>query len=183
ETQLFIKHIFIFKIIRRTLSLIEEAYSEKVFTSEPKVNLISKFLSPYLIRDIALTAIAREKPFQELTSILRNEENNCLDVLGKEEKYPPQSKLLSETVLIEFFRIIKEAVSELSNVKFYIIFDDVSDPQVSFEAQKILNCLMACHNEVYCCKFSTEKYAYTYQDMYGKTLQSPHDYTYVDLSW
>jgi len=183
ETQLFIKHIFILKIIRRTISLIEEAYSEKVFTSEPKINLILKFLSPYLIRAIALTSIAREKPFQELTSILRNEEGNCLDILGKEEKYPTQSKLLSETILIEFFRTIKEAVSELSNVKFYIIFDDVSDPQVSFEAQKILNCLLSCHNEVYCCKFSTEKYAYTYQDMYGKALQVPHDYTYLDLSW
>ncbi len=183
ETQLFIKHIFILKIIRRTLSLIEEAYSEKVFTSEPKINLILKFLSPYLIREIALTANARERLFQEFTSILRNEENYCLDILGKEEKYPSQSKLLNETVLIEFFRIIKGSVSELSNVKFYVIFDDVSDPQVSFEAQKILNCLMACHNEVYCCKFSTEKYAYTYQDMHGKTLQLQHDYTYVDLSW
>ena len=183
ETQLLIKHIFIFKIIRRTMSLIEEAYSEKVFTSEPKVNLILKFLSSYLLRDIALTAIARETPFQELTSNLRNEENYCLDILGREEKYPPQSRLLNETVLIEFFRVVKEAVSELSNIKFYIIFDDVSDPQVSFEAQKILNCLLSCHNEVYCCKFSTEKYAYTYQDMYGKALQLQHDYTYVDLSW
>ncbi len=183
ETQLFIKHIFILKIIRRTISLIEEAYSEKVFTSEPKINLILKFLPPYLMRDIALTAITRERPFQELTSILRNEENSCLDILGETERYPPSSKSLDERILIEFFRIIKQAISELADVKFYVIFDDVSDPQVSFEAQEILNCLMSCHNEVYCCKFSTEKYAYTYQDMYGKALQSLHDYTYVDLSW
>lgn len=182
ETQLFIKHILVLKIIRRTISLIEEAYSEEVFKSEPKVNLILKFLLPHLIQDIALTTTTRKDLFQELTSILRNEENGCLDILGKIDKHPPKSKLLDERVLIEFFRIIKQAISELADVKFYVIFDDVSDPQVSFEAQKILNCLMACHNEVYCCKFSTEKYAYTYQDMYGKALQLPHDYTYVDLS-
>jgi hypothetical protein len=183
ETQLFIKHIFILKIIRRTISLIEEAYSEKVFNSEPKVNLILNLLSPYLVQEIVLTESAHDKLFRELTSILRNEEKSCLDILGEAERYPPRSKSLDERILIEFFRIIKQAISELADVKFYVIFDDVSDPQVSFEAQKILYCLLSCHNEVYCCKFSTEKYAYTYQDMYGKALQSLHDYTYVDLSW
>lgn len=182
ETQLFLKHILILKILRRAISLIGEAYSEKVFTSEPKVELILDFLSQYLTKKLTMTSTSREKPFKELMSTLRNEEGFCIDMIGKKEKYPPRSKLLQENILIEFFQTIKKAVSELLDVKFYVIFDDLSEPQVNLEMQEILNCLIACHNEVYCCKFSTDKYAYTFQDMYGKALQVPHDYTYRDIS-
>jgi serine/threonine protein kinase len=183
KNQLFIKHILILKIIRRTVFLIAEAYDKKVFTSEPKVELLLDFLSSYLlIKEVRMTISARERPFKELTSILRNEENYCIDMLGDLQKYPSESKLMNEYILIEFFKIIKKTVSELLENKFYIIFDDVSEPQVNLEVQKILNCLMACHNEIYCCKFSTDKYAYTFEDMFGKALQLPHDYEYIDMS-
>lgn len=181
-TQLFLKHILVLKIIRRTLSLIDEAYSEKVFATDPRVTDVIEQLSKYLTRKPLMTSTARQRPFKELTSILRNEENYCIDMVGEESKYPPQSGFLNEHILIEFFRIIRKGVSELADVKFYIIFDDLSEPQVSVEMQKILNCLISCHNEVYCCKFSTDKYAYTFEDMFGKALQVPHDYTYLDLS-
>ncbi len=182
ETQLFLKHILILKILRRTISLIGEAYSEEVFTSEPRVDLILNILSQYLTKGLAMTSTSRERPFKELITILRNEENFCIDTVGKKKEYPSTSNLLQENILIEFFQTVKKAVSELSDVKFYVIFDDLSEPQVNLEMQKILNCLIACHNEVYCCKFSTDKYAYTFQDMYGKALQVPHDYTYLDMS-
>ena len=68
-------------------------------------------------------------------------------------------------------------------IKFYVIFDDVSEPQVPFECQKIINSFMSCLNEYYCCKFSTEKFAYTYEDMSGKAFQPTNDYTYIDLSF
>ena len=182
ETELFLKHILSLKIVRRTLSLIEEAYSEEIFSSEPRVELVLDFLSPYLSWKVQMTATSLEKPFKELASILRNEENRCMDLIGKEAKYPKISELLNEQNLIGFFEIIRKAIPELSDFKFYIIFDDLSEPQVYLEMQKILNCFIACHNEVYCCKFSTDKYAYTYEDMFGKALQVPHDYTYLDLS-
>lgn len=183
KTQLFIKHILILKILRRTTSLIAEGYENEVFTSQPKVQLILDFLHSYLlIEEIRLTTSAREKPLKELTTILRNEENHCIDIVGEIEEYPSESKLLNENILISFFKIARQSVPELSDYKFYIIFDDVSDPQVNIEVQKILNCLMACHNEVYCCKFSTDKYAYTFEDMFGKALQVPHDYQYIDMS-
>lgn len=182
RTELFLKHILILKIARRTVSLIEEAYSERVFSSEPKVELILEFLSPYLDSKFEMTSTSREKPFKELASILRNEENQCMDRIGKEGNYPSLSRLLNEKNLITFFDIVRKAIAELSDFKFYIIFDDLSEPQVYLEMQKILNCLIACHNGVYCCKFSTDKYAYTFEDMFGKALQVPHDYTYLDLS-
>ncbi|MCK4352234.1 protein kinase [candidate division WOR-3 bacterium] len=183
KNQLFLKHILILKIIRRTVSLIAEAYNEEIFTSEPKPELILNFLSDYLLlKEIRMTISAREKPFKELTSILRNEENCCIDILGDIPKYPSESKLLNENILIQFFKTVKKSVSELLDKRFYIIFDDVSEPQVNLEVQKILNCLMACHNEIYCCKFSTDKYAYTFEDMFGKALQLPHDYAYIDMS-
>lgn len=182
RTELFLKHILVLKIVRRTISLIEEAYSERIFKGEPKIELILEFLSPYLISKFEMTSTSRERPFKELASILRNEENQCMDTIGKEDKYPSLSQLLNEKSLITFFDIVKRAISELSDFKFYIIFDDLSEPQVYVEMQKILNCLIACHNGVYCCKFSTDKYAYTFEDMFGKALQVPHDYTYLDLS-
>lgn len=182
KNQLFLKHILILKIIRRTIFLIAEAYDKKIFTSEPKVELMLDFLSYPLIKEVRMTKSAREKPFKELTSILRNEENYCIDLLGDLQKYPTESKLLNEYILIDFFKVVKTTVSELIEAKFYIIFDDVSEPQVNLEVQKILNCLMACHNEIYCCKFSTDKYAYTFEDMFGKALQLPHDYKYIDMS-
>jgi len=182
DTQLFIKHIFILKIIRKVVGLVDVAYSEGIFDSKPDFTLVKDFISPYLTRDIYLTLSATKRPFKEMETILRNEEMECLNILGKEEKYPPKGKLLNEKVLEDFFRIIQEVIRELSNVKFYVIFDDISEPQVSPEAQEILNCLMAAHNPVYCCKFSVDKYAYTFKDMFGKALQVPHDYTYLDLS-
>lgn len=182
QTQLFLKHVLMLKIARRTVSLLEEAYAEKVFTSEPKIGHVIDFLSPYLSSIPLMTISSKQRPFKELTTILRNEENNCLDSIGKTEKYAKISNLLNEKNLIGFFEAIRNAIAELSDFKFYIIFDDLSDPQVYPEMQKILNCLMACHNGVYCSKFSTDKYAYTFQDMFGKAMQVPHDYTYLDLS-
>lgn len=182
RTQLFLKHILVLKIIRRTVTLISEAYEEKVFTSDPKLEKMLMFLYKYILSDINLTRSAKKKPFKELSSILRNIEDNSIDVLGLQEKYQPVSKLLNENNLIEFFEIAKQTVTELGDQKFYVIFDDVSEPQVNIEVQKLLNSLMACHNSIYCCKFSTDKYAYTFVDMFGKALQMPHDYGYIDMS-
>jgi serine/threonine protein kinase len=182
KTQLFLKHIIILKIIRRTISLIEEAYSETVFESEPKIDLILEFLHPYLFSKLAITSTSNDKHFKELSSILINEENNSLDNIGKEDTYSRISNLFDEKILIKFFEAVRNAIPELSDFKFYIIFDDLSEPQVYPEMQMILNCLIACHNGLYCCKFSTDKYAYTFQDMFGKALQMPHDYTYLDFS-
>lgn len=185
KTQLFIKHIFTLKIIRKTLGLIDEAYSEKLFESEPKINDILDFILPFLKLSqggVFLSLTAKERPFKELESILRNEERNSISILGNEDRYPPLGSLLDEKKLEDFFRTLKNAISELRDMKFYICFDDISEPQVSLEAQKILNCFIASHNPVYCCKFSIDKYAYTFEDMFGKMLQVPHDYSYIDLS-
>jgi len=130
-----------------------------------------------------MTPEARERPFEQLDGILSIEENYYESILGEDENYPDISKILNEHLLIDFFKGFKNSVSELSKVKFYVIFDDVSDPQVPFECQKIINSFMSCLNETYCCKFSTEKFAYTYEDMSGKTLQPTNDYTYIDLSF
>ena len=183
KTQLFIKHIIALRIIKTTLRLINDAYIEKLFSTEPKIELILRFLTGYLVKDIMMTNEAKEKPFEQLVEILRLEKNYCESMLGEDTKYPNIGKMLNEHLLIKFFKILKYSISELSNVKFYIIFDDVSDPQVSFECQKIINSFMSCLNEVYCCKFSTEKFAYTYEDMFNKTLQPTNDYTYIDLSF
>lgn len=183
KTQLHIKHIIALRIIKKALSSINDTYMEGVFSSEPKIEFILRFLTQYLVRDIMMTTEAKEKPFEQLEEILHSEENYCESILGEDTKYPSISKMLNEHLLIDFFKVLKDSVPELSNVKFYIIFDDVSEPQVPDECQKIINSFMSCLNEVYCCKFSTEKFAYTYEDMSGKTLQPTNDYTYIDLSF
>jgi serine/threonine protein kinase len=184
NTKLFIKHIIALRIINATLKLISDAYKEELFSSEPKIECILKFLKEYLIKkDIMMTHEAKEKPFDQLVEILRLEENYCESIIGKETKYPIIGRILNEYLLMDFFKIIKTSISELSDIKFYIIFDDVSVPQVPFECQKIINSFMTCLNDVYCCKFSTEKFAYTYEDMFGKTLQLTNDFTYIDLSF
>ena len=183
KTQLFLKHILILKIIRKTFSLISESYECKLFASYCNFKPLFEFIREYLInKNIALTNTSQDNPFKEITTIIRNEENECTDKLGIIDKYPSQSKMLNETILIDYFGLIRENIAELNNHKFYIIFDDLSEPQVNLEVQKILNCLIACHNKYYCCKFSTDKYAYTFEDMFGKALQTPHDYEYIDMS-
>jgi len=183
KTQLFIKHIIVLRIIKHTIGLINEAYKEGVYTSEPKIGQILNFLNHFLTKDFMMTKEAKEKPFEQLKSILNMEENTCEDALGGDVKYLKFGKMLNEYSLIEFFRNLQKSVSELSDVKFYIIFDDLSEPQVPFECQEIINSIMACLNEIYCCKFSTEKFAYSFKDMFGKTLQPTNDFTYLDLSF
>lgn len=183
KTQLLIKHIIMLRIIKKTLNLINDAYKEGVFSSAPRVEIILKLLTQYLMKDIMMTREAKVKPFEQFGGILSVEENYCENILGEDENYPDIGRMLNEHLLINFFKVLKNSVPELSKVKFYIIFDDVSDPQVPFECQKIINSFMSCLNETYCCKFSTEKFAYTYEDMYGKTLQPTNDYTYIDLSF
>jgi serine/threonine protein kinase len=183
KTQLFIKHIIALRIIKKTLSLINDAYTERVFSSVPKTELILKFLTQYLIRDVMMTSEAKERPFEQFEGILSIEENYCESILGEDKNDPDISRMLNEHLLRDFFNVLKNSVPELSKVKFYIILDDVSDPQVPDECQKIINSFMSCLNETYCCKFSTEKFAYTYEDMFGKALQPTNDYTYIDLSF
>ena len=183
NTQFFIKHIIVLRIIKHTIGLINEAYKEGVYTSEPKVGQILTFLNHFLTKDIMMTKEAKEKPFEQLTNILNMEENTCEDALGGDNKHLKFGEMLNEYSLIDFFRNLQKSVSELSDVKFYIIFDDLSEPQVPLECQEIINSIMACLNEIYCCKFSTEKYAYSFKDMFGKTLQLTNDFTYLDLSF
>jgi len=184
KTQLLIKHIIALRIIKKTLNLVNDAYMEGVFSSEPKIELILKFLTHYLRRDIMMTPEAKDRPFEQFDAILSTEEKYFQDILWEEDRsYLLISKMLNEHLLIDFFKELRDAVSELSKVKFYVIFDDVSDPQVPLECQKIINSFMSCLNGVYCCKFSTEKFAYTYEDMSGKALQPTNDYTYIDLSF
>ncbi|MHA1749833.1 MAG: ORC-CDC6 family AAA ATPase, partial [Promethearchaeota archaeon] len=182
KTPLFIKHIIILRIIKSTLKLIHNAYNEELFNSEPKIKKILKFLKNYLLGEkIILIKEEHKNPLGQLVEIIGEEENYCEKLLD-DKRYPDTGKMLNEHRLIKFFNILKESIHEIRNMKFYIIFDDISEPQVPIECQKIINSLMACLNETYCCKFSTEKFAYTYVDMYGKTLQSTNDYTYIDLS-
>lgn len=180
KTELFIKHIFVLKIIRRTFSLIGRAYTKGLFEGMFSSENVMTFISKYLGKSFGF--MGTENQYSELSEILENEEADCLNLLGQEKKYPTLGKLLNENKLIEFFDIINKSVSELKETKFYIIFDDVSDPNMSFEAQRILNSIARTTNSKYCFKISTEKYGYDFSDMDGKMLQSPHDFDYIDLS-
>lgn len=180
-TELFIKHIFVLKIIKKTLSLIGRGYVKHIFKEKTYVyENIMCFITRFISIPFGLMGDGNE--LSELAEILDNEEAECLNILGQEEKYPAFGKLLNENKLIEFFDIINKSVSELQNARFYIIFDDVSDPNVPFEAQRILNSIVRTTNSKYCCKISTEKYGYDFSDMDGKILESPHDFDYIDLA-
>lgn len=185
KLQLLIKHIIALRIIRKTFHLIDQAYLSGVFSSEPKLDIVINTLTKYLTRNIMMTSDAKNRPFEQLANIVNAEENMCGDQLelGYEKRHLSITNMLNEHTLIDLLKTLQNAVSELSNIKFYIIFDDVSDPQVPYECQKILNSFMSCLNEIYCCKFSTEKFAFSYEDMFGKTLQPTNDYTYIDLSF
>jgi len=180
KTELFIKHIFILKIIRKTLALIGRGYVRNVFKRTFVYKDIMDFMAKYLSRPFGLMKNGNE--LSELSKIIENEETECLNLLGQEEKYPSIGKLSNENKLIEFFDIVNKSVSELQDAKFYIMFDDVSDPNMSFEAQRILNSIARTANSKYCFKISTEKYGYDFSDMDGKILQSPHDFDYLDLA-
>lgn len=180
KTELFIKHIFILKIIRKTLALIGRGYVKSILKGTFVYEDIMSFVAKYLSRPFGLMGNGNE--LSQLSEIIENEETECLNLLGQEEKYPPFGKLLNENKLIEFFDMVNKSVSELQNARFYIIFDDVSDPNMSFEAQRILNSIARTTNSKYCFKISTEKYGYDFSDMEGKILQSPHDFDYIDLA-
>ncbi len=179
-TKLFIKHIFVLKIVRKTLALIGRGYVKNVFKESFVYKDIMNFMAKYLSKPFGLIGNGNE--LSELSEIIENEETECLNLLGQEEKYPPFGNLLNENKLIEFFDTVNKSVSELQDAKFYIIFDDVSDPNMSYEAQRILNSIARTTNSKYCFKISTEKYGYDFSDMDGKILQSPHDFDYIDLA-
>lgn len=180
STELLIKHIFVLKIIKKTLSLIGRGYVKNIFKGPIVYEDIMNFMSKYLSKPCGL--MGDENELTELSEILENEETGWINSLGQEDKYPLLGKLLNENKLIEFFDIINKSISELQNARFYIIFDDVSDPNISFEAQRILNSIVRTTNSKYCFKISTEKYGYDFSDMDGKILESPHDFDYIDLA-
>lgn len=180
KTELFIKHVYILKIIRKTLSLIGRGYEKNIIKGAFVYENILNFLIKYLRKHFGLIGDVNE--LSEISLILDDEETECVNLLGLEDQYPQYGKLLNENELIEFFDIINKSIPELQNTKFYIIFDDVSDPNMSFEAQKILNSIARTNNSKFCFKISTERYGYEFVDTEGKILESPHDYTFVDLS-
>lgn len=183
KTSLFIKHIFILKFIVRTLHLISEALEKKIFAEPSSLDDLIRHLKPKINQSIILIEGHDSKSYlEQISSIMENEETNCISLLNDEKKYPTLNKMLSEQDLIKFYRIIRKTILELNRARFYILMDDVTATNnISFEAQKILNGIVRSTNEVFCFKISTDKYFYELSDEWGKQLQETHDYDYLDL--
>lgn len=176
---LLLKHIMITDIMERVCKLIGKAYTLKIFEGTQNWSKVFQFVERFLLRKPKIIGEAND--FIEISKLLEGEKANLIRIFGEKEKYKNLGDLLTENSLIKFFGIINESVPELRGSRFYILFDDVSEPNVPFEAQHIVNSILRANNEKYCFKLSTEKYAFDFIDYNGKNLESPHDYTYLDI--
>ena len=185
KTISFLKHIVILKIINRTLSTIQEGTTVCYSNNEPVIyppgnvtELIDFLTSKFGTVDIFGNQASLDL-FNHCVSLCIMKEST--DVAAWYNPTKRSDKILNEKDLNQFFQIIKKAFSQLNSTRFYILVDDVSDGQICFEMQKILNSLVLAAQANHVFKITFEKYKYTLETSEGTLIDVRNDATYVDL--
>lgn len=178
-----VKHVMIIKVIRRTLESLADGIECKKLKEPRDFDKLKYFLSNFL-REGEIISLDTEivSEIRNLVSIMVRIEMKELDNLFDSKKDALSKHLSSEMELIEFFNILCETFSEISNTKFHLLFDDAGYPNIPHQTQYILNDLIVSSNPIFCVKLSVERYTYIFSTTMSKQLESGHDYYEYDIS-
>jgi hypothetical protein len=182
-TNAVLRHIFILKIMRRTLQSMLEGLGSRPDRADAVLALptdASPILSFFERRMGRAAMIEHRSTYDavvDCVSVCVSREQAAASTWDRPDARP--AELLDERDLGSFFAAIRAVFPDLQRTRFYILVDDAGELHPA--AQKVLNCLLRSAQSGYCFKLTSEKYAYTFDTADGPPLNPFHDGTYVDL--
>lgn len=177
-----VKHIFIIKIIRRTLESLSDSIDLKRFVSPQGCDSLVTYLSKFSESRIVSYTSDVSSDIQNLLAVIIRIEMKEIDRLFDTVEKGSAKFKANERNLMQFFEILQDTFEELALARFYILFDDAGQPNVPSEAQMVINDLIMASNPIYCIKLSAEKYTYLFSTTEGKNLELDQDYFETDIS-
>jgi serine/threonine protein kinase len=182
EFRLKIKDILVAKIIRKTLGSLAAGVAKERLRAPTSVAPIADLILPRVQRAEGIMISHRVSEIESLKATMLEAEVNLIDRLFAGEPTPPQSSLLDEHSLTDFFNAIRICFSELNQARFSILFDDAGAPNVPQEVHGIICDLMASTNSVYCVKLSAEKKTFQFLTSDKKPIERVHDVRMYTIS-
>jgi serine/threonine protein kinase len=175
DVKLQIKDILIAKIVRKTLNSLAAGVAKGRLSPPQSVTAIADFVLRRLQHSHGLMISHQLSEIESLKSTMLQAEISLIDKLFAHGATEPQSKMLDEHSLIEFFESVRVSFRELNQTRFSVLFDDAGAPNVPKEVQHLMCDLMASTNHVYCIKVSAEKRTFDLVTTDGKPIERVHD--------
>lgn len=181
-----VKHVLILKIIRRVLSTLADASECGDLKDHGDLSAIYDFIALHSPNDarIARTSASPGAALSNLRSgVVRLEELAIRRLFASKDQSSDGSPAsLDEGALLRFCEVVRGEFALLSNTRFYFLFDDAGDPNISREMQHVVNDLVTSSNAVFCVKLSAERFSYDLLDSAGRTIEETHDFTSFDIA-
>jgi serine/threonine protein kinase len=175
DIKLRIKDILIAKIVRKTLGSLAEGVAKGRLSAPQSVEAMANFVLRRLQHSRGLMISHQLSEIESLRSTMLQAEISLIDKLFAGGTTEPQSKMLDEHSLIEFFESVRVSFQELNQTRFSVMFDDAGTPNVPKEVQHLICDLMASTNHVYCIKVSAEKRTFDLVTTDDKPIERVHD--------
>lgn len=181
-TYVWLKHILLLKVIRRTIGLLKKGVECGTFAEPTDCVALTEFLEKFVRRGATFNFPSTYLSALENihASLLRNE------ILEIDELFKGRStissRLLNEEKFAQFLHLVRVIIPELHETRFYLLFDDAGEPNLPREVQMVVNELIRCVNSTFCVKVSAERYSYHFQAADLKTLEDPHDFIRFNIS-
>lgn len=177
-----IKDILITKIIRKTLSLLVEGVAQQRIRPPKSVRPMAEVLLSRIQHTQGIIVSHQLSELASLKSTVLSAEIHLIDKLFANEQLPPESKLLDEHSLGQFFESVRQSFSDLNLTRFSILFDDAGAPNIPTDVQSLICDLMASTNSVYCVKISAEKKTFDFVTTDKKPIERVHDVKVYTIS-
>lgn len=180
-----VKHIFVLKIVRRTMESIVEAISlesASAWSMPHSCTELKSFMQNLIGEKILSYGHDASAELANLLSLCIRMEMKEIETLSRSESRSRSNFFSREKDLMEFFSVLRKTFPALSVSRFYILFDDAGTPNVPSGAQKVINDFIMASNNVFCIKISTEKYSYSLTTTEDKNLELDQDYFEDDIS-
>lgn len=187
NTKQFLKHVLILKIWNKTLETVHEGLEEispesgnTILEYPSDFENLQRFLESKFGDISTIINLDKRGIFSQIRALCEAKENSAISDWDNPSQYI-KWPILNENDLNNFFKVLKDTFPDLNNTRFYILVDDVSEGNVHFEMQKILNSLVRSAHSHHCFKITFEKFMYTLDTADKRSLDPGQDGTYVDL--
>lgn len=182
DTPLQIKDILIAKIIRKTLSALAAGVEHKRFSQPSSVRPMADVILSRVQHTPSMMIAHQLAEVESLKATMLQAEIRLIDRLFAGERIQPQSRLLDEHALAQFFEAVRACFSELNQTRFAILFDDAGTPNVPVVVQSLICDLMASTNSIFCVKLSAEKKTFEFLTTDQKPIERVHDVRVYTIS-
>lgn len=174
-------HLLLVKIVRTALESVASGLAAGKLTAPSDLSRLRDFVGRFVPPPgiVSVSPDVQSEIDNLVSTMVRVE---MVDGTGIANGIPPDGRQLDLRSLVEFFKMLREAIPQLTSTQFHLLFDDAGTPYVPPNVQAALSDLMLMSNPLFCVKVSAEKLTFDFRSSEGKILENGQDYVEHDIS-